>query len=130
MKMDIKYCIYGKVIHGDNYGKKIGFPTINLDRRKFSRLKEKPGFGVYAGSVLLANKIYKAGIVIGPFDKKNLPKLEAHLIGYDGDAYGKEVQIQIKKFLRKYKKFKNEEELIIQIKKDIKMCKKYSYANR
>lgn len=114
--------IFGKVIRGDNYGNKIGFPTINLSRVNFLSLKKKPVFGVYSGIVKLSGKIYKAGIVIGPLDKRNFPKIEAHLIGYNGNAYGKTVTFEIKKFIRKFKNFKSEEELIKQIKKDLKRC--------
>lgn len=114
---------HGKVIHGDNYGIKIGFPTINIDRRNFNFLKKEVKFGIYKGKVILNNKIYKAGIIIGPADKKSLPKLEAHLLNYKGNAYGKIVVFKLEKFLRKYKVFKTEQELINQINQDIKLCK-------
>ena len=114
--------ISGKVMKGDGYGRKIGFPTINIDRRSFSRLKIKPRLGVYSGLITLGIKKYKSGIVIGPLDKNNLPKLEAHLIGYNGNAYGKKVIFKINKFLREYKKFDTEEKLIAQIKKDLEQC--------
>ena len=84
------------------------------------RMKKKPAFGVYAGKVKLSGKIYKAGIVIGPLDKKGLPKIEAHLINYIGKAYGAGATFEIKKFLRKFKKFKTEKELIAQIKRDLR----------
>lgn len=113
----------GKVIHGDKYGTKIGFPTINIDRRNFNFLKEEVKFGIYKGKVILNNKIYKAGIIIGPEDKKGLPKLEAHLLNYKGNAYGEIVVFKLEKFLRKYKIFKTEKELINQINQDIKLCK-------
>ena len=119
--MNYEFC--GRVIHGDNYGSKIGFPTINIDRRNFNSLKENIKFGIYKGEVELGNKTYKAGIIIGPIDKKGLPKLEAHLISYKGNAYGKIAVFKLEKFLRKYKLFKTEKELIIQIKKDIELCK-------
>jgi FAD synthase len=126
----MQYIISGKVIRGDGYGKKIGFPTINIDRKNFLRLEQKPAVGVYAGTVRFLNKaglpaeaFAKAGIVIGPFDKKGLPKIEAHLIGYHGNAYGKIAILEIGKFIRKFKKFKSEELLIAQIKKDIELCK-------
>jgi FAD synthase len=109
----MQYEISGKVIKGDGYGRKLGFPTVNLE----TQLKEFPPDGVYAGKALLDNVEYRAGIVIGP---KN--KIEAHLIGYNGDAYEKEVELVIEKFLREYKKFETEEELINQIKKDISLC--------
>jgi riboflavin kinase/FMN adenylyltransferase len=118
----MQYIISGKVIKGDGYGKKIGFPTLNIDRKKFLALDKKPIFGVYAGRVFLDKKQYKAGIVIGPVDSKGLPKIEAHLIGYKGNAYGKKATVEINKFIRKFKNFKTEKELIMQIKKDIKLC--------
>ena len=109
--MDIK--ITGKVIRGDGYGRKLGFPTVNLE----TDIKEFPPEGVYAGNATLEGKEYRAGIVVGPKEK-----IEAHLLEYNGDAYGKEVTLEIKKFLRKYQKFNTEEELIAQIKKDINKC--------
>jgi len=119
----MKYRITGKVIKGDGYGKKIGYPTINLDRRNFSKMKDKPAFGVYGGFVSFDHKSYKAGIIIGPLDKKKLPKklpkIEAHLIDFKGNLYGKNVTLEINKFIRKYKKFKNEKELTLQIGKDL-----------
>ncbi|HEY4494079.1 MAG TPA: riboflavin kinase [Candidatus Paceibacterota bacterium] len=110
----MNYQISGKVIKGDGYGKKLGFPTVNLEI-KDSGVKITEG--VYAGKAFLEKKEYTAGIVVGPGGK-----VEAHLLGYDGDAYGKKVRLEINKFLREYKKFKTEEELIKQIVEDLKAC--------
>ena len=108
------YVLTVKVVKGDGYGKKLGFPTVNLNAAVIPLgLKE----GVYAGSAVLYGREYRAGIAVGPANK-----LEAHLIGYNGDAYGKEVTLKVKKFLREYKKFETEEELKEQIKKDIEQC--------
>lgn len=107
------YIISGRVIRGDGYGKKLGYPTVNLE----TDLKKLPPDGVYGGRAKLDGKEYRAGIVIGPESK-----IEAHVIEYSGDAYGKEVMLTIDKFLRKYQKFETEEELINQIKKDIEQC--------
>ena len=109
----MNYIISGKVIRGDGYGKKIGFPTVNLE----TAMKEFPPEGIYSGVAMLNNLEYRAGIVVGPGKK-----VEAHLMGYNGDAYGKQVSLQINKFLREYKKFDTEEELKEQIKKDLKQC--------
>ena len=73
--------ISGKVIKGKGIGKKLGFPTVNI------KLIEKIESGVYAGFVRFGNKDYIAGIFVGP-DKK---LIEAHLIGFSGDLYGKEI---------------------------------------
>jgi riboflavin kinase/FMN adenylyltransferase len=105
--------ITGKVIHGDGYGRKLGFPTINLDTPRESL----PEMGVYSGNANIDGKDYRAGIVIGP-----MYKVDANIIGYNGDAYGKIVTLKPDKFLREYKNFNTEEELINQIKKDISQC--------
>jgi len=114
----MNYKISGKVIRGDGYGRKIGFPTVNLD----PALREGQGGsqlseGVYCGDAILEGKKYRAGIVIGPGTK-----VEAHLLGFSGNAYEKEVSLEIKNFLREFKKFDTEEELIAQIRKDLQKC--------
>ena len=117
------YKLKGKVIKGDGYGRTLGFPTANLDRRSFLRLAKKPKFGVWAGTAFLNKKFYKSAIVIGPLDKKGLPKIEAHLIGFSRNIYGEKITLEINKFLRPFKKFKNLDLLKEQIKKDLKQCK-------
>jgi len=109
----MNYVISGIVVKGEDYGKKLGFPTVNIH----VEVIELPPAGVYVGTAILEDKKYRAGIVVGPGEK-----IEAHLIGYDGDAYGKEVKLKINKFLREFKKFENEEDLIAQIEEDLKIC--------
>ena len=122
MDIKTKYTISGKVVRGDGYGRKLGFPTVNLEPDK--NMEEFPPAGIYAGTVILEDKPrqgrgkeYRAGIAVG---HKN--KIDAHLLGYDGDAYGKKIIFKINKFLREYKKFDTEEKLIAQIKKDLEQC--------
>ncbi len=109
----MQYKISGKVVKGDGYGRKIGYPTVNLE----TDTEALPPEGVYAGIAILEGREYRAGIILGPKDK-----IEAHLIGYSGDAYGKEVNLTLNNFLREFKNFDTEEELVIQIKKDIEQC--------
>ena len=78
---------------------------------------ELPPAGVYSGNAVLDKKNYKAGILINPSGK-----VEAHLLDYAGDAYGREVILEIKNFLRSFEKFNTEAELIAQIKKDLIIC--------
>ena len=109
----MNYVITGKVIEGDGYGRKIGFPTANLETKR-TQTKEFPPEGVYAGVAVLGDKEYRAGIVVDPNNK-----LEAHLIEFTGDIYGKTLTLKLEKFLRRFKKFDTQEELIAQIKKDL-----------
>ncbi len=113
--------IKGKVIYGDGYGKQLGFPTANIDRKHMVREKLSLREGIYAGLVIRekTRKEYLAGIVIGPTDTKRLPKLEAHLINFKGTLYGEKLTFILKKYLHPFKKYKNEEELKKAIKKDI-----------
>lgn len=111
----------GVVGRGDGFGKVLGFPTANLDRRQWVRQKLKLKHGIYTGLVTLpSGKIYSAGVVIGPIDKTGRPKVEAHLVGYKGNLYDKKLTIEIKKFIRPYKNFSTIDELKEQIAKDIK----------
>ncbi len=139
--------IFGKVIHGDHYGRKLGFPTANLDRRSFSRQKIKVKFGVWAGKAVVGvpnvapaigrhgllygghwpplqgQKSHPAAIVIGPIDKTGLPKLEAHLIGFKGNLYGKRIVLTLRTYIRPFKKYSSEKDLIDQIKQDVAAVK-------
>jgi riboflavin kinase / FMN adenylyltransferase len=107
------YTISGKVVTGKGYGRRLGYPTVNLD----TELSNLPPKGVYAGKAITESQVYCAGIVITPEDK-----IEAHLIGYSGDLYGKTVTLELEKFLREYKNFESEEKLKEQIKKDLEQC--------
>ncbi len=116
------YQLIGRVIKGDGYGKKLGYPTANIDRRQYVRNKIKVRLGIWS-AVVQATGLpeRKAALVIGPIDKKGLPKIEAHIIGFKGNLYGKKLEIVLGKFIRPFKKFKSEDELKKQIEKDIKL---------
>lgn len=116
--------ISGKVIQGEKIGRRLGFPTANLDRRQFVRSRQKIKPGVWAGkAVLPEGKIFKAGIVIGPLDKLGLPKIEAHLLGFSGNLYGKTLTLVLCLYLRSFKKYADERVLQKQITKDIARIK-------
>jgi riboflavin kinase / FMN adenylyltransferase len=101
--------ISGKIIRGKRKGRKLGFPTVNIE------LNDKIECGVYAGAVRIANKDYKAGI----FVNNEGTLLEAHLIGFSGDLYGKEIGVEIINKIRDVIIFESDKELKEQIKKDI-----------
>ncbi len=118
--------IVGRVIHGLHLGQKLGFPTANLDRRRYGKKTPVFRFGVYAGTAQIrgSKKVYRAAIVIGPLDKRGLPKLEAHLLGFKGVLYGKYLSIQPAKFIRPFTVYKSKEALIRQIRRDVANIRK------
>ena len=117
-----KYCIKGKIIKGQQLGRKIGFPTINIKPPEDLCLKT----GVYAGFIEVDNKIYPAVINFGyrpTVDGKNLV-LEAHILNSNIDVKGSFAKIIFLSRIRDEKKFKNIENLQAQISEDIKKAKK------
>lgn len=111
----MEHIISGVVVKGDQYGRTLGFPTINLATTEAMPMGLK--VGVYAGKVILDAKEYRAGILVNPDGR-----VEAHLLGYDADAYGKKATVITREFLREYKKFDSKLELITQIGKDLEKC--------
>jgi riboflavin kinase/FMN adenylyltransferase len=116
--------IKGEVILGDGYGNTIGFPTANIDSSDYLSQNTNLKHGVYVGFVNTDTKSYRAGIVIGPDDDADIPKLEAHLIDFTGDLYGSMVTFHIIKYIRPSKFYSSEKELKTAIANDIELIKK------
>ncbi|MDA7741775.1 bifunctional riboflavin kinase/FAD synthetase [Pelagibacteraceae bacterium] len=113
--------IKGKVIKGRQLGRKIGFPTCNLQLNDYIL----PRNGVYAVQVKGSNFNKKGIANVGfrpTFNGKKL-LLETNIFGIDKNLYNKEIDISFKKFIRREKKFKDLEHLKKQIKIDIKKAK-------
>ena len=120
--LDRKWVVDGKVEKGRQLGRKIGFPTCNIDIKDFLI----PRLGVYAVNVFLKGKIYKGIANIGyrpTFNQKKL-LLEVHLFNFSGNLYNKYLRVNFLKFIRKEKKFTNIEKLKKQIKIDLAKAKK------
>ena len=118
------WSILGKVEKGRQLGKKIGFPTCNLDIKEY--VLAKPG--VYAVNIKIGNSnLWIKGIAnLGyrpTFHQKKL-LLEVHLFNFSGNLYNKYLTVEFLKFIRKEKKFKNAEQLKKQIKSDLLIAKK------
>jgi riboflavin kinase/FMN adenylyltransferase len=113
------YQLTGKVVHGHGRGATLGFPTLNIEPDHPNKLI--PCEGVYAGEVILDNKIYKAAIFIGECRTfgESEKVIEAHVLDYTGQAYGKTCTLFFNKYLRPEQKFSSQKKLIAQIKKDI-----------
>ena len=116
--------IEGIVQRGRQLGKKIGFPTCNIDIKDY--VLAKPG--VYAVRVFMkSNSKFIQGIAnLGyrPTFKQKKLLLEVHLFNFSGNLYNKLLSVQFIKFIRREKKFKNVNELRDQIKTDLNIAKK------
>jgi riboflavin kinase/FMN adenylyltransferase len=113
------YAISGRVIAGDGVGRKLGFPTANLDAAGLVL----PPNGVYLGLAKIGKKSRPAALNIGhrPTLQNPNPQLrvEAHLLDFTGDLYGRELEIEIGEKLRDEKKFASLDELKVQISRDV-----------
>ena len=111
-----KHTIQGFVVGGNADGRKLGFPTINIDVKNGLL----PGRGIYSGIALVDGKEYAAAIYIGfrPTYEGNDLRVEAHLLKFAGDLYGKCVSLGFLKFHRGDIKFENICKLKVMIKLD------------
>ncbi len=116
------YSICGTVVKDRQVGKTLGFPTANIliDSQKFA-IKN----GVYSGIVKVYDKAYKSIINYGARPTFDLDKklVEAHLIGFDGDLYGKQIEVEFLRFMREIQKFSSAQKLIEQLNFDVQRIK-------
>ena len=118
------WSIEGKIQKGRQLGKKIGFPTANIDINSY--VLAKPG--VYAVKVKKkkSSKYIKGIANLGyrpTFNGKKI-LLEVHLFNFSENLYNKYLKVEFLKFIRAEKKFKNVDQLRKQIKVDLETAKK------
>lgn len=99
------YELDGKVVKGQQLGRSIGFPTANIQVE--SEFKLLPKDGVYAVMVVMEQDQYRAMLNIGnrPTVQGNEKTVEAHLLGFEGDLYGKQLQVLFIDFIREQQDF-------------------------
>ena len=117
------WVINGDVQRGRQLGKKLGFPTCNIDINNY--VLAKPG--VYSIKVTIeeSKKILNGIAYLGyrpTFEGKKL-LLEVNLFGFNGNLYKKTLNVYFFNFIRRDKKFKNKISLITQMKKDLLKAK-------
>lgn len=110
--------IRGEVIHGDKRGRELGYPTANM---KLGDVLH-PAFGIYATLVQIENegtwRPAATNIGIRPMFETATPLLEAHLIDFEGDLYGKTLRVKPVRHLRGEARFDSLDALIEQMGKD------------
>jgi riboflavin kinase/FMN adenylyltransferase len=115
------FFMLGRVIHGHARGKGLGFPTANLEITQ----DLYPNDGVYAAQVMVDERRYDGVVNIGtnPTFRDGQLAVEVFLFGYQGDLYGKELQVALVDKIRDEQTFPSPEQLVRQIEKDIQRAK-------
>jgi drug/metabolite transporter (DMT)-like permease len=106
--------IMGTVIEGKQKGRELGFPTANIE------VDVDLAVGIYSGVVVIDGKKYDSALY---FSGEKI--IEAFIFDFSGDLYGKKVRVEIIDKIRDKKAFKNDEEAIEQITKDVMIIRDY-----
>lgn len=110
----------GVVGHGDARGRELGYPTANI-----SVPDREIRDGVWAGTVCLQegnDETYAAAVSVGrrpTYYRRGTRLLEAHLLDYTGDLYGRVVQVSLHEYIRPQRRFRGTDELAAQIRDDV-----------
>ncbi len=105
----------GKVVRGDQLGRKLGFPTANLEYTSSEKIHL--GHGVYAVYVDIDAIKYKGMLSIGTRPTLSDPteKVEVNIFNFDKEIYGRDLKVTVKKYLRAQEKYASLEDLIKQL---------------
>lgn len=110
--------LFGTVVRGDGRGRKLGFPTANLDLHHEIR----PPLGVYAIRVRHGEKLFGGVLNIGirpTFGPDGDLTVEANIFDFEGDLYGQDLELILVKRLRAERRFASRDELVAQIALDV-----------
>jgi len=111
------FAIEGVVQRGDQRGRRLGYPTANLELGDYQRAK----YGIYAVRVTLDDGSEYPGVAslgVRPTFEPPRELLEAHLFGFDGDLYDRKIEVALHAFIREEKKFDDVEALVEHMRND------------
>jgi riboflavin kinase/FMN adenylyltransferase len=111
------YYLDGRVVEGNRRGREIGFPTANLDTNN----ELVPPNGVYATTLEIDGIVHAGMTNIGlrpTFGDNTQTTIETHVLGYDGDLYGRQVRLAFVQRLRDERRFDDVDGLKAQIEAD------------
>jgi riboflavin kinase/FMN adenylyltransferase len=124
------YSVRGRVVPGDRRGRTLGFPTLNLALEN----EILPAGGVYSGHLRFldpgapaAGSVFGAVTNVGrrpTFEERSASIAEAHLLGFQGDAYGRRVELSFESRLREERRFAGPEALRAQIARDVEEARR------
>jgi riboflavin kinase / FMN adenylyltransferase len=112
------FMLRGEVVVGDRRGRSIGFPTANVLPDTDAVI---PARGVYAGFFRFGEKEYAActNVGVAPTFGRAESRVEAYLLDFEGDLYGRVVDVSFVKRIREERRFSGVDELIGQIRRDV-----------
>lgn len=118
------YSLRGPVLHGDERGHTIGFPTLNIG---VSADQALPPNGVYVTRAEVQGVKYSGTTNIGvqPTFEGSIRRVETYLLDFSGDVYGEVVRIELFNRLRDERKFDGVEALVAQIQQDVAATRAY-----
>jgi len=111
------FAIEGVVQRGDARGRELGFPTANVTLGDYQR----PRYGVYAVRVTLDDGTEHPGVAnlgVRPTFQPPQELLEAYLFGFDGDLYGRRIEVALHAYIREERKFGDLDGLVAQMRED------------
>src|SRR5208283_588190 len=116
------YRIRGTVIHGQGRGNKLGYPTANVGQ--IDTLL--PGEGIYAGRAWIDVRCYATAMSLGsnPTFDESEQKVEAFLLDYHGDLYGRPIAIDFLARVRDIERFDSVGQLVAQIALDVQQTRR------
>ncbi len=119
------------VVRGEQRGRTLGFPTLNLDLRPLHGFL-LPAQAVYAGQAILDDQCYAAAVSIGtkPSFGRSTVAVEAHLLDFTGEAYGRSVCLRLTRHLRDQTRFPSVELLVAQLRRDVEQVRGHALKER
>ena len=118
----------GLVVRGDGRGRKLGFPTANIQTEGPGDNLKEQALGVYVARVKMGGDIKKGVANIGKrptFSRDGCVSLEVHIPGFEGDLYGQTVTVELLQHLRNEIEFGSVFELKKQISVDVELALEY-----
>lgn len=123
------YAVSGPVIKGAGLGRKLGFPTANIGAHPAKILPP----GIFAARVRVGKELYDAVLSVGRRPTVNTLNgkviLEAHILDFSRDIYGRSVEVTFLEHIRPERKFASKESLIEHIRADIAAARRYFEKN-
>lgn len=126
--LSIPYSLSGEVIHGRKIGRTIGFRTANL---KYNENFTLPKVGVYYTNIKVNNNIYKGITSVGknPTVEGKKLTIETHILDFNKDIYGEQIDVYFIKKIRDEKKFNSLKDLKEQLEKDKSFANSENYMS-